>query len=182
MKRRELITSLLRQYINPNGTRLITGACCIVAERINNNKPDDWDVVTADSVYYLWKRYRKSILAPEIHKHDISHKKGAGRRLIISTVELYRMVKEVPLSERQTVCSLAFKIGVKKSTLHDSLKKGLLSQTTSSIKPFLTPQNMEARVAYCLSFVDEDNNFSDLFSELTLTKNGFILRRLTPTT
>ena len=151
MKRRELITSLLRQYINPSGTRLVTGACIIVAERINDNKLDDWDVVTPDSVYYLWKGYRKSILAPEVHKHDISHKKGAGRKHSISTVELYRMVKEVPLSERQTVRSLAFKIGVKKSTLHDSLKKGLLSRTTSSIKPFLTPQNMEARVAYvCL--------------------------------
>ena len=120
-----------------------------------------WTKVTRRSVQKLWLRHKKSILNPEKYVHDVSRKKGGGRKGI-NVEELQRKVKETPFSDRQTIRRLSLVINVLKTTLHRSLKIGALQRAASSIKPHLTPQNKEHRVAYCRSFVEGDNYFSDM--------------------
>jgi hypothetical protein len=43
-----------------------------------------------------------------------------------------------------------------------------LLTTASSIKPHLTPENMEKRVEYCRSFVDNNNNFVDMMDQVDI--------------
>jgi hypothetical protein len=66
--------------------------------------------------------------------------------------ELHKKVKAVPFQYRKNVRTLAFKIGIPKSTVHDALKKGLLKHTRNSIRPILTDKNKADRVYYCLSY------------------------------
>jgi hypothetical protein len=69
-------------------------------------------------------------------------------------VELYAKVKAVPSHFRKNnVWTLASKVGIPKSTIHDALKKGLLKHTRNTIRPILTDKNKADRVVYCCSFV-----------------------------
>ena len=43
-------------------------------------------------------------------------------------VELYEKVKAIPFQYRKNVWTLAFKVGIPKSTIHDTLKKALTIQ------------------------------------------------------
>ena len=128
-------TLLLRQYIDPGrGDRLVVGAIDLVAKRMVDS---GWDV-KARYVRSMWQTYKQSILSPELHHHDISRKKGSGRKQTITADELQEKVKQVRFSDRQTFRSLAQKINIPVSTLHRALKVGALQRTASSIKPHLT--------------------------------------------
>ena len=106
--------------------------------------------------------------------HDVSRKKGGGRKGI-NVEELQRKVKETPFSDRQTIRRLSLVIIVPKTTLHRSLKIGALQRAASSIKPHLTPQNKEHRVAYCRSFVEGDNYFSDMMDRVDIDEKWFYI-------
>ena len=62
----------------------------------------------------------------EKHTHDVNFKVGSGARWKIAPEELYRLMKAVPFSERQTFHSLAYKIDMPISTHRLAFKKGLL--------------------------------------------------------
>jgi hypothetical protein len=61
-------------------------------------------------------------------------------------MELYEKVKALPFQYCKNVQTLAFKVGIPMSTIHHTLKKGLLKHT-------LTDKNKAARAMYCRSFV-----------------------------
>ena len=82
--------------------------------------------VTLSAVKRQWRNYKQSILFPEKHTHDVNRKEGSGTRRKIASEELYRLVKAVPFSERQTFHSLAYKIDMPISTHRLAFKKGLL--------------------------------------------------------
>lgn len=165
-------TLLLRQYIDPGrGDRLVVGAIDLVAKRMVDS---GWDV-KARYVRSMWQTYKQSILSPELHHHDISRKKGSGRKQTITADELQEKVKQVRFSDRQTFRSLAQKINIPVSTLHRALKVGALQRTASSIKPHLTPENMEKRVEYCHSFVDNNNNFVDMMDRVDIDEKWFYI-------
>jgi hypothetical protein len=164
---RELVTCVLRQYIAKNGKRLIKNGVKIAAERLD---------MTPSAVSYLWLRYKKSILEPEKFGIDVSRKKGTGGHRKMPIEVLYAKVKEVPFSQRQTIRSLAPRVGLSKSAMHFALKKGLLKRTTSAIKPHLTPANMQQRLEYCRSFVDiNEKHFDDMMYRVDIDEKWFYI-------
>ena len=164
---RELVICMLRQYIAPCGKRLVKRGVELAAVRLKM-KPD--------AVGHLWRKYKRSILEPETFGIDVSRKKGSGRRRKIPLSELYAKVKAIPFSERQTIRSLAPKVGLSKSALHDALQRGLLKRTTSAIKPHLTPENIQRRINYCLSFVDVDDKcFNDMMDRVDIDEKWFYI-------
>ena len=164
---RELVTCILRQYIAPCGKRLVKRGVDKAADRLGM-KPA--------AVARLWQKYKRSILNPEKFGIDVGRKKGSGRHRKIALSELYAKVKAVPFSERQTVRSLAPRVGLSKSSLHDALKRGLLKRTTSAIKPHLTPENMQKRISYCHSFVnDDDKYFNDMLDRVDIDEKWYYI-------
>lgn len=165
--KRELIVSVLRQYIADCGKRLKRHAINEVAQRLS---------VKPAAVSRLWLRYKNSILYPEKYGIDISRKKGSGRPCKIELRKLYEMVKAVPFSERRTIRSLAPRVGLSTTALHIAMHKGLLKRTTSAIKPHLTPENMQRRLSYCLSFIDVDNKcFGDMMDRVGIDEKWFYI-------
>jgi hypothetical protein len=65
-------------------------------------------------------------------------------------------VADIPLNERSTIRSLAVRIGLKKSTVHNRFKQGILRRHSNSLKPLLREQNKTERLQWCLSMLDED--------------------------
>lgn len=66
---------------------------------------------------------------------------------MISAVELrYEEVKAVPFHYHKNLRTLAFQVGIPKSTIHDALKKGLLKHTRNTSRPILTDKNKADRV------------------------------------
>ena len=105
---------------------------------------------------------------------ELKHKKGGGSPRRISVQELHARVRQVDLHFCKGICTLAQKIGVPKSTLHDAMKRGLLRTTKSHIKPILTEANKAACVAYCLGNI-QDNCFTSMFNRVDIDKKWFYL-------
>ncbi len=82
----------------------------------------------------------------------------------ITIEELYVQVRSVEWHPCKDICTLAKKIGMPKSTLHDAMKRGILWTTKSHIKPMLTEPNKAACVDYCLGNV-QDNCFKSMFTD-----------------
>ena len=99
---------------------------------------------------------------------------GCGRRKKISVVELYAKVKAVPFHFCKNVRTLACKVGIPKSTIHNLLKKGLLKHTRNKIRPILTDKNKADRVVYCCSFV-QDGQFVDMLDGVDIDEKWFYL-------
>lgn len=132
------------------------------------------------TVEYLWGKYRDSILNPEAHLPlDFGWKKSPSRTLKVSLEELYKRVKNLPLSERQNYLTLAIKVKVSRPVLQRTMKYGMLLRTTSAIKPLLTDENKSAWVAYYKSFVGADNCFLDMLDRVDIDEKRFYITRST---
>jgi hypothetical protein len=132
--------------------------------------------VKRKAVSHLWQKYKESILKPEVHGFDLSRKKGSGGRRKIELGLLYEMVKAVPFSQRQTLRLLAHHVGMSHVALHHALHQGLLSPTSSAIKPHLTPANMQQRKDYCLAFVDVNTkHFGDMLDRVDFDEKWFYI-------
>jgi hypothetical protein len=125
----------------------------------------------------VWRKYKKQILDTlnEDLIESLKHRKGAGPPRRISIEDLQTRVKAVPFGFRKNIRTLAYKVGIPYTTLHRALKIGCLQKSKNSIKPFLTPQNKTARVAYCRSFVEEDGWFGDMMDHVDIDEKWFYL-------
>ncbi len=132
--------------------------------------------VTPGYVIRCWRKYKQGILDTENRDLVKSLKwlPGSGHARKISVAELHKKVKAVPFQYRKNVMTLAFKIGIPKSTVHDALKKGLLKHTRISIMPILTDKNKVDRVNYCLSFV-QDGHFTDILERVGIDEKWFYM-------
>ena len=70
--------------------------------------------------------------------------------------------------------TLASKVGIPKSRIHDALKKGLLEHTQNTIRPILTDKNKADRVVYCCSFV-QDGQFVDMLERVDIDEKWFYM-------
>jgi hypothetical protein len=102
------------------------------------------------SPYYvgtIWRKHKQDIL--DIVNRDLVKSlqtlPGSGRRCKISVVELYAKVKAVPFHFHKNVRTLASKVGIPKSMIHDALKKGLLKHTRNTIRPRRRPSRCQCR-------------------------------------
>jgi hypothetical protein len=82
-------------------------------------------------------------------------------------MEFYAKVKAVPFHFYKNVRTFAFKVGIRKSTIHDASKKGLLKHTRNTIRPILTDINKADMVVFCCSFV-QDGKFIDMLERVDI--------------
>lgn len=128
------------------------------------------------SIRRLWNKYKDPIIKGEGFK--LERNGVSGRKIKFPPDELQIKIRAVPLKQRKTIRSLSFATGIPRSTLLRYLQHGLLKRTTSSIKPKLTPANVQRRIDHCKSKVEEDGLFSDLMTEVHLDEKWFFVSQV----
>ena len=160
----------LAKHVNWRTKKLERKAYVRIAEELNTFG------VSPYYVGYLWRKHNQDILDTVNHDLGKSLKRlpGSGHPRKISAVELYAMVKAVPFHFCKNVRTLAYKVGIHKSNIHDALKKGLLKHTQNTIRPILTDKNKADRVVYCCSFV-QDGQFVDMLERVDIDEKWFYM-------
>jgi hypothetical protein len=90
-------------------------------------------------------------------------------------------VAQLPTSKKQDIRTMAAALSEPKSTLHDWFSDGILARKSSSLKPILTPANMESRMNYTLSFTQETKSvisFHPMYDRVFLDKKWCYLRKI----
>ncbi len=90
-----------------------------IAEELNTLGVSPW------CVGHIWRKHNQDILDTVNCDLGNSLKRlpGSGRPRKISVVELYAKVKAVPFHFCKNVRTLACKVGIPKSTIHDALMR-----------------------------------------------------------
>jgi hypothetical protein len=117
------VTLSLAKHINWRTKKLKRKAYVRIAEELNTFG------VSPYYVGYIWRKHNQYILDTVNHDLVKSRKTlpGSGQPRKISVVELYENVQAVTFHYRKNVPTLAFKVSIPKSTIHNALKKGLLT-------------------------------------------------------
>lgn len=132
-----------------NPYKLPKGSISEVAEHFN---------VKRATISVIWKRGKESLENGGI-LNVASKKKGvAGRKKKALEIDKF---KEIPLTFRKNIRSIAAKMDIPKSAIHRRFKEGVIKRHSNSVKPFLTEKNKIERVQFCLSKIDPcSRNFS----------------------
>ena len=104
--------------------------------------------VSRRTITLIWnkgKHQRSQGLEVDV-RGKIKGKKGKAK--IIPPLQL---VKSLPIGKRRTIRRLAISINIKKTTVWNWIKAGILESHTSAIKPDLTQDNKYLRLHFCLS-------------------------------
>jgi hypothetical protein len=64
-------------------------------------------------------------------------------------------VCDVPLAKRSTLQSLAFALGISKTTLIKFVKDEILLRNSNALKPYIKDGYMKDRLRFCLSMLEE---------------------------
>ena len=68
--------------------------------------------------------------------------------------EMKERIKEVPQYRRQTQHATAAAVGISQSTVSRMAREKTVNRVTTTLKPFLTEDQMLERVKYCAGMVD----------------------------
>ena len=124
----------------------------------------------------IWNKYKDRIMAGK--GFTIQRKEGSGRKLKYSVVQLSETIRNVPRWKRKTLRSLSHATGIPKSTIDDYINRGLLKRSRNSVKPKLRPENMQHRVDFVKSKVEEDGRFSDLYTDVHIDEKWFYIMKI----
>jgi hypothetical protein len=104
--------------------------------------------VSTAVIYRIWRQVRQT--------GDATHKKtkNCGRKRVAIDIQ---KVRDIPLAKRSTLQSLAFALGISKTTLLKFVKEEILRRHSNALKPYLKEENMKARLRFCLSMLEETN-------------------------
>ena len=105
------------------------------------------------TVERIWESHKKCKAAGIPVNIESKKAVNCGRKKVTLDPEV---VASISLNERSTIRALAQKSGIKKSTVHNRLKEGMIRRHSNSLKPFLTADNKTERLKWCLSMLDED--------------------------
>ncbi|KAK9698104.1 hypothetical protein RND81_08G082700 [Saponaria officinalis] len=92
-------------------------------------------------------------------------------------------VRSIPLSGRTNLDGLSLKLGCIVSALHRLIKKGNIRSHTSATKPFLTQENMVARIKFVLSkiqpqtFFHENLVFQPMYESIRIDEKWFYMTK-----
>jgi hypothetical protein len=131
----------------------------------------------------IWRKHKNEIIDPlnTALMKSLKHRKGAGAPWRISIKDFQARVKAVPFHFHKNVRTLAYKVGIPRTTMQQALKIGCLKTSKNSIKPFLTPKNKADRAAYCHRFVGEDSWFGDMMDRVDINEKWFYLSEVVTT-
>ncbi|MFI5421695.1 MAG: hypothetical protein ACHQ1H_12070 [Nitrososphaerales archaeon] len=112
------------------------------------------------TVSRVWHRGQQSIvnrsLAADVSARIRGH---SGRKQL--QIDISQNIKGIPLRNRKNIRSLAFALGLSKSTVHRRVMAGIIKRHTNALKPFLTEENKIARIKFALSMIDPATVLSD---------------------
>ena len=127
------------------------------------------------TVSNLWKRGKESIASGNQYMDISSRKSRCGRKRKDYTEEL-RGIVNVPLNQRSTVRSTAAALSIPTTTLFRNIKSGEIRSHTNSVKPFLTEQNMRARIEFCMSNINVQRGlFNDMMDVIHVDEKWFYM-------
>lgn len=109
--------------------------------------------VSIRTVQRIWDSHKKCKAAGVPVNIQSKRPENCGRKKVTTDLG---PVADIPLTDRSTIRALAQKIGMKKSTVHNRLKQGMLRRHSNALKPLLKAGNMTERLRWCLSMLDED--------------------------
>jgi len=129
--------------------------------------------VSKRTIQRIWKR------AKESETHDVSHRKtkNCGRKRIEIDPN---QIREVPLSKRRTIRSLAWALNTNPTSVFRLLKKGIIRRHSNSIKPFLKEENKRSRLEFCLSMLEgipHDPMFNSMHNIIHIDEKWFYLTK-----
>ena len=159
----------LAKHINWRTKKLERKAYARIAEELNTFGVSPYNVGTI-----IWRKHKQDIL-DTVNRDLVKSLQtlpGSGHRRKIYVVELYAKVKAVPFHFCKNVRTMASKVGIPKSTIHYTLKKGLLKHTRNMIRPILTDKN---KTGWCAAVaLDRTVSLLTCWRGWILTRNGSI--------
>jgi hypothetical protein len=168
-ERMALLQFLLQR--SKNGS-LVRGAVKSAGEHFN---------VSVRTVSTLWKRARESTANGSLHMDVLSRKKtSSGRKPIDLTSKLEKMA-DLPLSRRGTLRSISCALDIPLGSLSRSMKSGEIRRHSSAVKPFLTPDNMTARLKFALDHTLPSGLFEDMYDHIHIDEKWFYMSKTSNT-
>ena len=70
-------------------------------------------------------------------------------------------ISTIPLNQCRTIHLASAALGIPVATLHARIKEGEICSHTNAVKPFLTEQNIRARLEFCLKHVHMETKLFD---------------------
>ncbi|OMO51720.1 hypothetical protein COLO4_37543 [Corchorus olitorius] len=125
--------------------------------------------VCTKSIQCLWKRAKET--------GNVYHMKtkNCGRKRIQLDSDQFR---EIPLSRRSTLRSMADALKISKSTLHRLLKIGAILRHSSPLRPNLTLEKKITRLRFCLKKLESnDSTFKDMYDTIHIDEKWFYLTK-----
>lgn len=133
--------------------------------------------VNKTSVYRIWKRAMDQVKEGKVILDVASRKSKCGRKTIDYSTEFHE-VKDVPLSRRGTLRSLSPAINVPKTPLFRRLKAGNeIKRISSTIKPLLTEKNRKDRLIFCMSMLEPNLMFEDMYNYVHIDEKWFYMTK-----
>ncbi|XP_058782995.1 uncharacterized protein LOC131657639 [Vicia villosa] len=123
-------------------------------------------------IYRIWKQVCQT--------GDASHKRSnCGRKRVTVDIE---KVRDISLAKRSTLQSLAFSLGISKTTLLKFVKDGTLRRNSNELKPHMKDSNMKDRLRFCLSMLEEtslprDPEFKSMHNIIHIDEKWFYMTK-----
>ncbi|WCJ24690.1 hypothetical protein M5689_006630 [Euphorbia peplus] len=132
--------------------------------------------ISRRSLGRLWREAKQILLTGELPNFSSEMVKAGRKRVEIN----YELVKQIPLRHRTNIRSLSKAMSLPKSTVHRRIKEGKIRPHTNAVKPSLTPDNLKARLEFCLSMVDRDSfntslSFTNMHERIHIDEKWFCI-------
>ncbi|KAK9714173.1 hypothetical protein RND81_06G076600 [Saponaria officinalis] len=129
------------------------------------------------AIQRLWSNISRQIKDGKVPSIDRQFK-GAKPSLNIDLEN----VRSIPLSSGTNLDGLSLKLGCTVSALHRLIKKGKIRSHTSATKPFLTQENMVARIKFVLSKIQpqtfhENPVFQPMYESIHIDEKWFYMTK-----
>ncbi|XP_050233509.1 uncharacterized protein LOC126681996 [Mercurialis annua] len=93
-------------------------------------------------------------------------------------------MRDIPFSRRTNIRSLSSELKYPKSTVHKRIKEGYIRPHSNALKPYLSEENLKARLKFCLSMVDKDTidtspKFVNMYDQIHIDEKWYYMSRTT---
>lgn len=164
-KRESLLHFLLQNHKN---LRLKHDAITMAIEKFK---------ISRSSVKRLWARAKVSIKNGETIS-ALSKRKGNCGRKRKDRKEKLATIRNIDVNRRTTLRALSHSIDIPLTSLWRLCKNGEIKRHSNSLKPLLTLGNQLKRLEYCLSFVEDNGQFKDMFNYIHIDEKWFYITKI----
>ncbi|XP_074347665.1 uncharacterized protein LOC141686536 [Apium graveolens] len=133
--------------------------------------------VSRSAISRIWKETLQAIKSGD--DLDVQRKyKGSNKSKVFDLEK----VSSIPLRLRTNIRTLACQLNAPKSTVHRIIQRGKIRSHSNALKPFLTSQNMEARVSFVLSHIENSTlhtspTYVDMYCMVHIDEKWFYMTR-----